>query len=321
METTDFYTFRLNENVTRRKVNFKNRYGITLVGDLYIPKGKEKETLPALAISGPYGGVKEQASGVYANELASRGFVTLAFDASFTGESGDEPRNVASPDINTEDFSAAIDFLGLQSFVDRNKVGIMGVCGFGGFGLNAAVADKRVKAIAVASMYDISRMYAKGYFDSTSPDQRSETLEQMSMQRWADAEAGTPALMPMGLPEKDQVDETTPEFVRHYVDYYKTERGFHPRSINSNSTWTITTPIAFMNMPLLTYINEISPRPILIIAGENAHSLYFSKDAYEKAAEPKELMIIPGAVHVDLYDKKDIIPFDKLENFFTTYLK
>ena len=323
MEKTEqeHYTFELSDNVTREKVTFKNRYGITLAGELYLPKNRGTESLPAIAVSGPYGAVKEQASGLYANELAQRGFAVVAFDPSFTGESGGEPRNVASPDINTEDFSAAIDFLGVQSFVDREKVGIMGICGFGGMGLNTTAVDKRVKAVAVASMYDMSRVTAKGYFDSMTPEQRAGMLEQLGEQRWKDAESGEPAYGAAGLPEPEQLTGEEPEFVQGYVNYYKTERGFHPRSINSNGSWTATNALSFMNMPLLTYINEISPRPVLIMAGENAHSRYFSEDAYKAANEPKELMIIPGAVHTDLYDKTDIIPFDKIESFFKENLK
>lgn len=320
-QTEEHYTFELSDKVTREKVTFTNRYGITLSGDLYLPKDRSTEPLPALAISGPYGAVKEQSSGLYANQFAQRGFAVVAFDPSFTGESGGEPRNVASPDINTEDFSAAIDFLGIQSFVDREKVGIMGICGFGGMGLNATAVDKRVKAVAVASMYDMSRVTAKGYFDSMTPEQRSQTLEQLGEQRWKDAKNGEPAYGPVALPEPEQLTGEEPEFVQGYVNYYRTERGFHPRSINSNGSWTLTNSLSFMNMPLLTYISEISPRPVLIIAGENAHSRYFSEDAYKAANEPKELMIIPGAVHTDLYDKVDVIPFDKLESFFKENLK
>jgi len=317
----EHYTFELSEDVTREKVNFKNRYGITIVGDLYVPKNKGDEKLPALATSGPYGAVKEQSSGLYANQLAQRGFVVLAIDPSYTGESGGEPRNVASPEIFTEDLSAAIDFLGTLSYVDRERVGIMGICGFGGFALNAAAVDKRVKAVAVASMYDMSRVTAQGYFDSMTPEQRTQMLEQLSQQRWIDAENGEPAYSEAGLPTPDQLTGEEPEFVQGYVDYYKTERGFHPRSINSNGSWTVTTPIPLMNMPIMTYIQEISPRPILVIAGENAHSRYFSEDAIKAAAEPKELVIIPDAVHTDLYDKVDVIPFDKLETFFKKNLK
>ena len=320
-QTEEYYTFELSDKVTREKVTFKNRYGILLAGDLYLPKNRGTNPLPGIAVSGPYGAVKEQASGLYANELAQRGFAVVAFDPSFTGESAGEPRNVASPDINTEDFSAAIDFLGIQPFVDREKVGIMGICGFGGMGLNAAAVDKRVKAVAVASMYDMSRVTARGYFDSMTPEQRSLMLDQLGQQRWKDAENGKPSYGSAGLPEPEQLTGNEPEFVRGYVNYYKTKRGFHPRSINSNGSWTATNALSFMNMPLLTYISEISPRPILIIAGENAHSRYFSEDAYKAAKEPKELIIIPGAVHPDLYDKVDVIPFDKLESFFKESFK
>jgi len=316
---TEQYTFQLSDKVTREKVTFKNRYGITLTGDLYIPKDHGNGPLPAIAVSGPFGAVKEQSSGVYAQHMAERGFVTLAFDPSYTGESGGEPRNVASPDINTEDFSAAVDCLGLQKMVDRNRIGIIGICGFGGFALNATAVDKRVKAVATASMYDMSRVNAKGYFDGTTPEQRAEALENMSRQRWIDAENGTPEYAPKGLPDK--LEGYEPQFVKDYFDYYKTQRGFHPRSLNSNASWTATNSISFMNMPILTYIKEISPRPILLIAGENAHSRYFSEDAYKAASNPKELLIIPNGVHVDLYDRTDMIPFDKLESFFTQYLK
>ncbi|WP_245896371.1 alpha/beta hydrolase [Flavobacterium sediminis] len=314
----EHYTFELSDNVSRQKVTFKNRYGIPLSGDLYLPKNRGTN-FPALAISGPYGAVKEQASGLYANQMAQRGFAVLAFDPSYTGESGGEPRNISSPDINTEDFSAAIDFLGLQQNIDRNKLGIIGICGFGGFALNATAVDKRVKAVATTSMYDMSRVTSKGYFDSMTPEQRSQMLEQMSQQRWIDAKNETPELSGQGLPNELKEDE--PEFVQGYFDYYKTPRGFHERSINSNGSWTKTNSFSLMNMPILTYINEISPRPILIIAGENAHSKYFSEDAFKVANDPKELMIIPGKVHTDLYDKIDIIPFDKLEVFFKENLK
>lgn len=314
---TEHYTFELSDKVTRQKVTFKNRYGITLTGDLYIPKNASNN-LSAIAISGPFGAVKEQSSGLYANQMAERGFVVLAFDPSYTGESGGEPRNVASPDINTEDFSAAIDFLGLHEKVDRNKLGIIGICGFGGFALNATAVDKRVKAVATTSMYDMSRVNAEGYFGSTTPEQRTKMLEEMSLQRWEDAKNGTPKYPENGL---GQTNEESPQFVKEYYDYYKTDRGFHERSLNSNGSWTATNSLSFMNMPILTYIKEISPRPMLLIAGENAHSKYFSEDAYKNASEPKELMIIPNAVHVDLYDKIDVIPFDKLDTFFKQHLK
>ena len=320
VKTEEHYTFELSDKVTRTAVTFKNRYGITLAGDLYLPKESEGKKLPALAISGPFGAVKEQASGLYANKMAERGFAVIAFDPSYTGESGGEPRNVASPDINTEDFSAAVDFLGLHENVDRDKIGIIGICGFGGFALNATAVDKRVKAVATTSMYDMSRVNAEGYFGSTTLEQRTKMLEEMSLQRWEDAKNGTPKYPENGLA---QTNDDSPQFVKEYYDYYKTERGFHERSLNSNAAWTATNSLSFMNMPLLTYIQEISPRPMLLIAGSEAHSLYFSQDAYEAAAEPKELMIIPGAVHTDLYDGGDseFIPFDKLEAFFNENLK
>lgn len=315
----EHYTFQLSDKVTRQKVSFKNRYGITLSGDLYLPKNVGNEKLSALAISGPFGAVKQQSSGLYANQMAERGFFVLAFDPSYTGESGGEPRNVASPEINTEDFSAAVDFLGLQKNVDRNKIGIIGICGFGGFALNATAIDKRVKAVSTTSLYDMTRVMSKGYNDSVTPEQRTKTLEDLSKQRWKDAEKGKPTDEPRNLPETLKGNE--PQFVKEYFDYYRTPRGFHVNSVNSNGAWLITNPIAFMNMPILSYVKEISPRPMLLIAGENAHSRYFSEDIFKVANEPKELMIIPNAVHVDLYDKVDVIPFDKLESFFRANLK
>lgn len=314
---TEHYTFELSDKVTRQKVTFKNRYGITLTGDLYSPKSHSNEALPALAISGPFGAVKEQSSGLYANQMAERGFVVLAFDPSYTGESGGEPRNVASPDISTEDFSSAVDFLGLQKNVDRNKIGIIGICGWAGFALNATAIDKRVKAVAVTSMYDMTRVMSKGYNDKMTLEERTKLLEQLGEQRWKDAENGTPAYQPA----YNKLSGGEAQFQIEYHDYYMTPRGYHERSVNSGNAWTITTPISFMNMPILTYIKEISPRPILMIAGENAHSRYFSEDAFKMANEPKELIIIPNAVHVDLYDKIDVIPFDKLDTFFKEHLK
>ena len=319
VEEKEHYTFQLSNKVTRQKVTFKNRYGITLTGDLYLPKNRGTQPLAALAISGPFGAVKEQSSGLYANAMAERGFVTLAFDPSYTGESGGEPRNVASPDINTEDFSAAVDFLGLQTLVDRKRIGIIGICGWAGMALNAAAVDKRVKAVATTSMYDMSRVMANGYYDKLTVEERTRMLEQMGDQRWKDAEKGTPAPANRNLPEKLEGNE--PQFVKEYFDYYRTPRGFHSRSLNSNGAWNITNALSFMNMPLLTYIKEIAPRPVLLIAGEKAHSRYFSEDAFKAAAGQKELMIIPNAVHVDLYDKLDVIPFDKLTSFFTQNLK
>jgi uncharacterized protein len=311
--------FAKSEKVDHQKVTFKNRYGLTLAGDLYLPKTRAGQRLAALAVTGPFGAVKEQSSGLYAQTMAERGYVTLAFDPSYTGESGGEPRHVASPDINTEDFSAAVDFLGLQPSVDRNRIGIIGICGFAGMGLNAAAVDKRIKAVVTTSMYDMSRVMAKGYYDSRTKEQRAQMLELMSQQRWVDAEKGSPTLGPRILPET--LEGITDPVIRMYFDYYRTPRGFHKRSPNSNGAWTATGPMSFMNMPLLTYIDEISPRPILLIAGENAHSRYFSEDAYKAAAEPKELMIINNANHVDLYDRLDKIPFDRIAEFFGKNLK
>lgn len=305
-------TFAKSDKVDHRKVTFTNRYGITLAGDLYAPKGVSGK-LSAIAVSGPFGAIKEQSSGLYAQTLAEQGFITLAFDPSYTGESGGEPRHVASPDINTEDFSAAVDFLGLQAHVDREHIGIIGICGWGGMALNAAAVDKRIKAVATSTMYDMSRVMAKGYNDSMSKEDRTAALETLSQQRWADAENGKPAVGPVSL----ELEGGEPQFVVEYAGYYKSkERGFHPRAINSNASWTVTNPLSFMNMPLLSYIDEISPRPTLLIHGEKAHSRYFSESAYEAAAEPKELIIIPNANHVDLYDQLDKIPFDKLTDFF-----
>jgi len=309
-------TFAKSDKVDHKKVSFKNRYGVTLAADLYQPKNASGQ-LPGLVLSGPFGAVKEQSSGLYAQTMAERGFVTLAFDPSFTGESGGEPRNVASPDINTEDFSAAVDCLGLQSNVDRENIGAIGICGWGGMVLNAAAIDKRIKAVVASTMYDMTRVMSKGYNDTVTLEQRTQGLEQLAQQRWKDAESGEPAYGPVSL----ELQGGEPQFVVEYADYYKNkERGFHPRAINSNASWTLTTPLSFMNMPILTYIDEISPRPMLLVHGEIAHSRYFSETAYEAAKEPKELMIIPDANHTDLYDQVDFIPFDKLEEFFKTNL-
>lgn len=309
-------TFAKSDKVDHRKVTFHNRYGITLVGDLYLPKDRASKS-PAIALSGPYGAVKEQASGLYAQTMAEQGFITLAFDPSYSGESGGEPRHVSSPDINTEDFSASVDCLGLLSEVDRDRIGIIGICGWGGMALNAAAMDTRVKAVAASTMYDMSRVMAKGYNDSTTKEQRQRGLKQLNQQRWVDAEQGKPALGPVSL----ELQGGEPQFVVEYADYYKSKaRGFHPRAINSNGAWTITNPLAFMNMPLLTYIGDISPRPILLVHGEKAHSRYFSETAYAEANEPKELVIVDGANHTDLYDQVDVIPFDKLTSFFRQHL-
>ena len=308
--------FPKSDLIDHQKVTFTNRYGITLVGDLYLPKDRGGRRLPALAVGGPFGAVKEQSSGLYAQTMAERGFVTLAFDPSFTGESGGEPRNVASPDINTEDFSAVVDYLGLHPPVDRERIGVIGICGWGGMALNAVAVDKRVKAVAASTMYDMTRVMSKGYNDALTLEERTKTLEQLSRQRWHDAENGTPAYGP----RMNELKGGEAQFLVDYHDYYRTPRGFHPRAVNSNASWTVTNPLSFMNMPLLTYIKEISPRPLLLIHGEKAHSRYFSETVYAAAAEPKELMIIPGAVHTDLYDKRDVIPFDKLTAFFTRNL-
>lgn len=249
--------------------------------------------------------------------MAERGFITLAFDPSYTGESGGEPRNVASPDINTEDFSAAVDFIGLQPNVDRERIGIIGICGWGGMALNATAVDKRIKAVATSTMYDMTRVMSKGYNDSVTLEQRTQRLEQLSQQRWKDAENGGPTYGPVA----NELKGGEAQFLVDYHDYYRTPRGYHPRAVNSNGSWTLTTPLSFMNMPILTYIKEISPRPILFIHGEKAHSRYFSETAYAAAAQPKELMIIPGANHTDLYDRVNVIPFDKLTAFFSTNLK
>ena len=308
-------TFEKSSAVTHSKIRFKNRYGITLVADLYQPKNQQGK-LAAIAVSGPFGAVKEQSSGLYAQTLAERGFVTLAFDPSYTGESGGEPRNVASPDINTEDFSAAVDALGLLPNVDRERIGILGICGWGGMALNAAAIDKRVKAVAASTMYDMTRVMSKGYNDSVTLEQRTQRLEQLGQQRWIEAENKQPSYGPV----MNELKGGEPQFLVDYHDYYRTDRGFHPRSINSNGSWTSTTALSFMNMPILTYIDEISPRPTLFIHGENAHSRYFSETAYAAAKQPKELVIVPNAVHTDLYDKVDMIPFDKLEAFFERHL-
>lgn len=309
-------TFPESDKVDHRKITFKNRYGITLAADLYSPKGA-KGKLAAIAVSGPFGAVKEQASGLYAQTMAERGFLTVAFDPSYTGESGGEPRNVASPDINTEDFSAAVDFLTTQADVDSNRIGIIGICGFGGMGLNAAAMDTRIKATVASTMYDMTRVTANGYFDAMDSNARYEARRQLNEQRTRDARSGTFAPAP-GLPATLKGDE--PQFVKDYFDYYKTRRGFHPRSINSNGAWNATSALSFMTMPLLAYAGEIRGA-VLLVHGEKAHSRYFSEDAFKKLrGDNKELLIIPNASHTDLYDKKDVIPFDRIEAFFKANL-
>lgn len=310
-------TFPKSDKVNVERVHFKNRYGIELTGDLYTPKNTEGK-LAAIAISGPFGAVKEQASGLYAQTLAERGFITLAFDPSYTGESGGEPRDVASPDINTEDFSAAVDFLSNQKNVDSEKIGILGICGFGGMGLNAAAMDTRIKATVTSTMYDMSRVNANGYFDSMDEKARYELRETLNKQRSEDFKNGSYA-KGSGLPDKLTGDE--PQFVKDYYDYYKTERGFHKRSINSNSNWNMTSSLSFINMPILAYSSEIQ-NAVLMIHGEKAHSKYFSEDAFRKLkGDNKELLIIKDANHVDLYDNLEKIPFDKIEAFYKEYLK
>ena len=311
-------TFPRSDKVIHRKVTFRNRYGITLAADMYVPAHTEQRRMAAIAVSGPFGAVKEQASGLYAQTMAERGFVTLAFDASYTGESGGEPRNVASPDINTEDFSAAVDFLTTQENVDEERIGIIGICGFGGMGLNAAAMDTRIRATVASTMYDMSRVNANGYFDAMDENARYELRRELNAQRTKDAKSGIIAPSQNGLPEALKGDE--PQFVKDYFNYYKTSRGFHPRSVNSNGAWNATSPLSFMNMPLLSYAGEIRSA-VLLIHGEKAHSRYFSEDAFKKLrGENKKLMIMPGASHTDLYDRTDIIPFDAMEAFFREYL-
>lgn len=317
------YSFPLRDTITREKVHFRNRYGIALCGDLYLPKDAAK-VLAAVAVAGPFGAVKEQCAGLYAEELASRGFATLAFDPSFIGESGGEARNVASPDINTEDFSAAVDFLSTRDFVDPKKVGILGICGWGGMALNAASMDTRIKATVTSTMYDMTRVNAKGYFDAAdSADARYETKKTLNAQRTEDYKNGT-CVRAGGV--VDPLPEDAPFFVNDYYDYYKTERGYTERSLNSGDGWNVTSSLSFLNMPILRYSNEIRSA-VLMIHGEEAHSCYFSKDAFADMVrdnpytDNKELLLIPGAVHTDLYDRKDIIPFDKIEQFFRAYLK
>ncbi|HEP1898139.1 TPA: alpha/beta hydrolase [Kluyvera cryocrescens] len=331
-------TFAQSTRVDHRKVSFQNRYGITLVGDLYLPKNRGEQKLAAIAVSGPFGAVKEQSSGLYAQTMAEQGFVTLAFDPSYTGESGGYPRNVASPDINTEDFSAAVDFLGVQNEVDRNRIGILGICGWGGMALNAASMDTRIKAVATSVMYDMSRAMGHGVGDGQdrySAADRHAVLQYLNAQRWKDAESGTFAhgghdlsvdhngnvsaaarILPQTLPANPH------PVLKEFFDYYRMPRGFHARSVNSTGAWTATMPLSFMNMPLLSYAHEITI-PTLIVTGENAHSRYFAEDAYKAVgSKEKTLVIVPGANHVDLYDNAaGKIPFERFEQFFKTSLQ
>ena len=310
--------FPQSDKVSHSKVTFHNRYGITLAADLYVPKGGEGK-LPAIAVCGPFGAVKEQSSGLYAQTLAERGFLTLAFDPSFTGESGGQPRYVASPDINTEDFLAAVDYLSVREDVDPDRIGILGVCGWGGMAINAAALDTRIKATVASTMYDMSRVAAKGYFDAQdSEEDRYQMRKTYAAQRTEDYRSGT---YPRGGGVVDPVPEDAPFFVKDYHDYYKTPRGYHPRSLNSNEGWNVTGTMSFLNQPLLAYAHEIRSA-VLVIHGEKAHSRYFGEDAFHKlTGDNKELLIIPGAVHTDLYDRTDVIPFDKLAEFYNTYLQ
>ena len=318
-------TFAKSEKVDHSKVTFVNRYGITLAADMYVPKNAE-EKLPAIAVSGPFGAVKEQCSGLYAQTLAERGFLTIAFDPSFTGESGGEPRYMASPDINTEDFMAAVDFLSLNEQVDPDRIGILGICGWGGMALNTAALDTRIKATISVTMYDMTRVSAKGYFDSEdSEEARFQKRAAVCAQRLEDLKIGEYRRAGGVV---DPLPEDAPFFVKDYYDYYKTERGYHARSLNSNDGWNVVGIESFINQPILTYTNEIRSA-VLIIHGEKAHSCYLSRDAYanmikdSKYTDNKELMIIPDAVHTDLYDggEKKVIPFDKIESFYLEYLK
>ena len=310
--------FPKNDKVDHKKVTFHNRYGITLAADMFTPKSVVGK-LPAIAVSGPFGAVKEQSSGLYAQKMAEYGFLTVAFDPSFTGESGGSPRYVASPDINTEDFCAAVDFLSVQENIDTDRIGIIGICGWGGMAINAAAQDTRIKATAAMTMYDMTRVNANGYFDNeNTPEARFAKKLAMNTQRTEDYKNGSYALAGGVI---DPLPDNAPQFVKDYYAYYKTERGYHPRSLNSNNGWNVTSPLSFMNMPILQYAAEIRSA-VLLVHGEKAHSRYFSEGAYEKmAGDNKELLIIPGASHVDLYDNLDVIPFEKLNSFFNMHLK
>lgn len=315
-------TFKKSDKVDHQKVTFVNRYGITLAADMYTPKGV-KGKLPALAVAGPFGAVKEQASGLYAQTMAEKGFVTLAFDPSFTGESGGTPRYIASSDINTEDFSAAVDFLSTQDNVDSDRVGLIGICGFGGFALNAAANDTRIKATVASTMYDMSRVAANGYFDyekdaNTLQKERMATRKAISDQRTIDYKNGYYKRVG-GVP--DNLPADAPWFVKDYYNYYKTTRGYHPRSLNSNGGWNVTSAMGLISDPILQNLSEVQSA-VLVIHGEKAHSRYFSEDAFKRLkGDNKELLIVPGATHTDLYDQTDKIPFDKMADFFHTYLK
>lgn len=328
------YTFELNENVERTHITYDNRYGIEISADMYMPKNmNESQKYPAIVIAGPFGAVKEQAAGLYANQLASYGFVTIAFDPSFCGESGGKTRNMASPEIFTEDYSAAVDYLGLQSFVDHDRIGAVGICGLSGMAVTAAGTDTRIKAIATASMYDMSRDMSAGHEDYYTEEQRQKIMDYLSQQRWEDAESGSSSLGPHEVsfdednnpitstsPILEELPEGTDAVTTAFFNYY-VKRAYNPRAVNFVTSWTATTPMSFFEFPLMNNIKDISPRSIMFIAGENAHSRYYSEDAYKAAGNSKELVIVPNADHVDLYDNMEKIPFDKLVEFFNTNLK
>lgn len=331
-------TFKIYENIESQNVRFKNRFGIEVAGDLYLPEGYDNQKNPAIVVSGPFGAVKEQVSGLYAQEFAKNGFVALAFDPSFTGESGGAVRDVAEPVIFTEDYSAAVDYLGTLAYVDRERIGAQAICGLSGMALTAAGADTRIKAVATASMYDMSKSMYLGYMNSYTDEQKAKLREHISQQRWVDVDNGAQetghyslGFHELGFDEEDnvvtgdnlfpdQLPEDANPVAKAFFDYYRTSRGYHERSINSIAAWTATTPMSFYEFPLYDNIKDISPRPILLVAGDNAHSRYHSEEVYAVASEPKELLIVPNADHVDLYDQKDKIPFEKLVAFFSEYL-
>ncbi len=329
----DTRTFKINDKIEMREIRFKNRYGIELAGHLYLPEDYVSRKNPAIIVAGPFGAVKEQASGFYAQQMATFGYVSLAYDPSFGGESGGETRNMASPELFTEDYCAAVDYLGMIDYIDRNRIGVIGICGLSGMAITAAGSDTRIKAVATMSMYDMSRDMSQGYQDYYSLEQKQIIKDYLSQQRWTDIENNyvalgnheiafdennnplvEPTLAPQELPSG--ADEVTKMFFNYYV-----KRARHPRAVNFVSSWTATTPIAFLNFPLMSNIKEVSPRPILLVAGSDAHSRYYSEDAYKEANEPKELLIIPNADHCDLYDNIEKIPFDKLDEFFKENLK
>ncbi|MFC0266411.1 alpha/beta hydrolase [Kushneria aurantia] len=313
----DDYIFTLSDRVVRQPVTYENRFGIALSGDLYVSKDfDESGSLPALVVGAPYGGVKEQGPGIYANELAQRGYVVLTFDPSYNGYSEGVPRRISSPELFVEDFHAGVDFLGNLEGVDRERIGVIGICGSGGFGLSAAQVDPRIRAVATVSMYDISRMHAEGFAGSLDEKTRRANLDMMARQRWEDAASGRPKLSPRGSPL--QIDEETPAIGCEFGEFYSRPRGYHP---NSTTQFTLSSSMAFMNFPMLDKLSWIAPRPILLVMGEEAHSRYFSEDIYAAAAEPKELYVVPAANHVDLYDRTDLIPFDKLVDFFNDALR